>query len=171
MRVLVLGGVRSGKSRHAEGLALRHGGPVTVIATGTAGDGEMERRIALHRARRPAAWRVVEEPLELAGALRRCAVPGGLVLIECLTLWLTNLLCDPDAARLARERNGLLAAWPHLEGDVIAVSNEVGLGIVPANALARRFMDEAGELHQALAAQCEQVVTLIAGLPLTLKGG
>ncbi len=168
--MLVLGGVRSGKSRYSESVAANHRGPVTVLATATAGDPEMERRIALHRARRPAGWTVVEEPLDLAGALERCDAAGGLVLIECLTLWLTNLLCDPEPERLARERARLLAAWPRLRGDVIAVSNEVGLGIVPANALARRFMDEAGELHQALAARSDQVVTLIAGLPLHLKG-
>ena len=169
MKTLVLGGVRSGKSRYAEKLARAHGGPVTVIATATADDEEMRARIAAHRARRPAEWTVVEESICLADALRAAARPNGIVVIECLTLWLTNLLLSPCSADLEPQRNALLDSLASLAGDQVFVSNEVGQGVIPANALARTFADEAGQLHQRLAARCERVVLLAAGLPLTLK--
>ena len=169
MKTLVLGGVRSGKSRYAETLARLHGGAVTVIATATADDDEMRARIAAHRARRPADWTVVEEPICLAEALRAAASPGGVVVIECLTLWLTNLLLSPRRADLEPQRNALLDSLPRLAGDQVFVSNEVGQGVIPANALARTFADEAGRLHQELAVRCERVVLLAAGLPLILK--
>jgi adenosylcobinamide kinase/adenosylcobinamide-phosphate guanylyltransferase len=169
MKTLVLGGVRSGKSRYAEMLARTHGGPVTVIATATADDDEMRARIAAHRARRPADWTVVEEPICLASALRAAASPSGIVVIECLTLWLTNLLLSPRRASFEPERNALLDSLASLAGDQVFVSNEVGQGVIPANALARTFADEAGQLHQRLAVHCERVVLLAAGLPLILK--
>ncbi len=169
MRTLVLGGVRSGKSRYAEGLARAQTAPVTVIATGTAGDAEMTRRIEAHRARRPREWSVIEEPLSLAEALGRAADPGGCVMIECLTLWLTNLLCHPDPGRLESELTRFTQLWAGLPGEVIAVSNEVGLGVMPVNELARRFADLAGELHQSLGAASDRVVTLVAGIPLVIK--
>ncbi len=170
-KTLILGGVRSGKSRLAERLARAHGGPVTVIATATAGDdGELAARIAAHRARRPTHWAVVEEPLALAAALRAADGPGRCLLVDCLTLWLTNLLLCDDAARLAAERDALLDTLPGLAAEVLLVANETGLGVVPANALARRFCDEAGLLHQALAERCGRVVLTVAGLPHILKG-
>jgi adenosylcobinamide kinase / adenosylcobinamide-phosphate guanylyltransferase len=169
VRTLVLGGVRSGKSRHAESLAHAHGGPVTVIVTATANDEEMRARIAAHRARRPDDWTVVEEPIHLAATLRRIAGANGVVLVDCLTLWLTNLLCSASLIDLERERKAFFDTLPSLAGEQVFVGNEVGLGIVPANALARRFADEAGQLHQRLAASCERVTLMAAGLPLILK--
>ena len=169
MKTLVVGGVRSGNSRYAETLARAHGGPVTVIATATADDEEMHARITAHRARRPAEWTVVEEPICLADALRAAASPSGIVVIECLTLWLANLLSSPRAADLEPQRNALLETVASLAGDQVFVSNEVGQGVIPVNALARRFADEAGQLHQRLAVQCDRVVLMAAGLPLILK--
>jgi adenosylcobinamide kinase / adenosylcobinamide-phosphate guanylyltransferase len=169
VRTLVLGGVRCGKSRYAESLAHAQSAAVIVLATATAGDAEMTRRIEAHRARRPAHWRVVEEPLALAAALTQAAAPDRFVLIECLTLWISNLLCQDDPARLESEVARLVQAWPKLPGQVVAVSNEVGLGIMPVNDLARRFADVAGALHQALAAHSERVVSVVAGIPVTLK--
>ncbi|MFA5530052.1 MAG: bifunctional adenosylcobinamide kinase/adenosylcobinamide-phosphate guanylyltransferase [Thiohalomonadaceae bacterium] len=170
MKQLILGGMRSGKSRLAERLAMASGLPVTYIATATAGDEEMRARIDHHRAQRPEAWQVVEEPLALAAALRAHAATGHCLLVDCLTLWLTNLLCSDDAGALAREREALLATLPSLPGDIILVSNETGLGIVPADPLSRRFCDEAGRLHQVLAALCDRVIFTVAGLPQVLKG-
>jgi adenosylcobinamide kinase/adenosylcobinamide-phosphate guanylyltransferase len=169
MRTLLLGGVRSGKSRYAESLARAHGGPVSVIATAAAADEEMCARIAGHRERRPRDWTVVEEPIHLAAMLRRVAGVGGIVLVDCLTLWLTNLLCSIVPTDLERERTAFFDSLPSLAGDQVFIGNEVGLGIVPANALARRFSDEAGQLHQRLAACCERVTLIAAGLPLILK--
>lgn len=168
MAELILGGARSGKSALAEWRARESGLDVTYVATATAGDDEMAERIRHHRERRPAYWVTVEAPTELAHALEREAGPDRLLLVDCLTLWLGNLLDDGDA--LAAERDALLAALPRLPGRMVLVSNEVGLGIVPDNALARRFRDEAGRLNQAVAAACDRVTFVAAGLPLTLKG-
>jgi adenosylcobinamide kinase / adenosylcobinamide-phosphate guanylyltransferase len=170
MRTLILGGARSGKSALAERLAAESGHEVVYIATAQAHDDEMAARIAHHRAQRPAHWSSVEEPLALADALKAQARPGCCVLVDCLTLWLSNLLGSPDAERFAQERDALLQLLPSLKGQIILVSNEVGLGVVPMGELTRRFVDEAGRLHQLLAAQCERVVLVAAGLPLTLKG-
>lgn len=169
MRELILGGARSGKSRLAEQRAREHGGAVVYVATAEAGDGEMRARIEEHRRRRPDDWQTVEAPRELAAALLDAAAPGVLVLVDCLTLWLGNLIED-DAA-LAAEREALLSALPRLPGEIVLVSNEVGQGIVPDNALARRFRDEAGWLHQAVAERCERATFVVAGLPVALKGG
>jgi adenosylcobinamide kinase/adenosylcobinamide-phosphate guanylyltransferase len=169
MRELVLGGARSGKSRHAEQRARQSGLKVIYIATGEAGDEEMAVRIAHHRARRPDDWLTVEEPLRLAEALRAHAAPGCFVLVDCLTLWLSNLLTQGEDC-FRQERAALLDALPALSGDICLVSNEVGFGLVPLNPLARRFVDEAGRLHQELAACCERVVWIVAGLPHILKG-
>lgn len=130
----------------------------------------MAERIAHHRARRPAHWDCVEEPLALASALRTSARPDRVLLVDCLTLWLSNLLGDADPDRFIAERDALLATLPALPGDVLFVSNEVGLGIVPMGELTRRFVDEAGRLHQSLATHCDRVLFVAAGLPLTLKG-
>lgn len=165
----MLGGVRSGKSRHAGELAQARSCPVTLIATGSAQDDEMAARIEAHRRSRPESWTVIEEPVHLAAALRAAVDPRRVVLVDCLTLWLSNLLCGEDADALRRESDELLSTLPTLAGDCILVSNEVGCGIVPVNALARRFADEAGNLHQRLAALCERVVWTVAGLPLTIK--
>jgi adenosylcobinamide kinase/adenosylcobinamide-phosphate guanylyltransferase len=170
VRTLILGGARSGKSALAERLALESGKEVVYIATAQAHDAEMAARIAHHRDRRLAHWQSVEEPLALAGALRAYARPDRCVLVDCLTLWLSNLLGDTDDQRLGREYEGLLEVLPALPGELLFVSNEVGLGVVPMGELTRRFVDEAGRLHQALAARCERVLFVAAGLPLPLKG-
>lgn len=170
MHTLILGGARSGKSALAERLATQSGCDVIYIATSQPGDDEMATRIAHHRARRPAHWGCVEEPLALADTLRLHARDDRILLVDCLTLWLSNLLGEADPARFIAERDALLATLPTLPGKVLLVSNEVGLGVVPMGELARRFVDEAGRLHQALAAQCDRVLFVAAGLPLTLKG-
>lgn len=169
MRTLILGGVRSGKSRHAEHLAVQHGGSVAVIVTADAGDEEMAARIAAHRARRPAHWRVIEEPIALGRALLQLARPDTVVIIDCLTLWLSNVLTRSEGRLLEPESAALLAALRSAAGSVILVSNEVGAGVVPVNELARRFTDATGSLHQRLAAACDRVVWMVAGLPLTVK--
>jgi adenosylcobinamide kinase/adenosylcobinamide-phosphate guanylyltransferase len=164
---LVLGGARSGKSAYAESLAEAASGDPVYIATGAAGDAEMAARIADHKARRGERWRTVEEPLDLAGALEREAVGGRVVLVDCLTLWLTNVMAaggDPAA-----EESRLVGALAEVGAPVVLVSNEVGLGIVPDNALARAFRDHAGRLNQAVAGVSDRVVFIAAGLPLTLK--
>ncbi len=164
---LVLGGARSGKSRHAESLVESQPGACVYLATAQAGDGEMAARIAAHRARRGPRWSTVEEPLDLAAALGRVCGPERVVLVDCLTLWLSNLL---GAGRpVSAEFDGLLAALPGLAGPVILVSNEVGQGVVPDNALARAFVDHAGRLHQDLAAVAQRVIFMTAGLPRELK--
>jgi adenosylcobinamide kinase/adenosylcobinamide-phosphate guanylyltransferase len=169
MKTLILGGVRSGKSRYAAELARARTGPVTLIVTARVQDEEMASRVAAHRASRPADWVVVEEPMQLAAALLNAANPDRLVIVDCLTLWLSNLLCGEDEAALLRESIALLEAVPRLPGSCVLVTNEVGFGIIPANALARRFADEAGLLHQRLAALCDRVVLMAAGLPLNIK--
>ena len=166
---LIIGGARSGKSAYAETLiaeASRPNGPRPLyIATAEARDPEMRERIALHRERRGALWETVEEPLHLAGAL--VAGSGRAILVDCLTLWLTNhLLAGRD---LAAERERLVATLQALDGPVILIANEVGLGIVPDNALARSFRDEAGLLNQAVVRAANRVVFMAAGLPLVMK--
>ncbi|WP_442504197.1 bifunctional adenosylcobinamide kinase/adenosylcobinamide-phosphate guanylyltransferase [Marinivivus vitaminiproducens] len=148
-------------------MVLASGLTPVYVATGQAGDAEMAARIARHRTERDAAWRTVEEPVELAAALRREAAPDRAVLVDCLTLWLTNLLMqERDVPAAGRE---LVTAVTNLPGPVVLVSNEVGQGVVPTASLARAFVDHAGRLHQALAAQAQRVVLITAGLPLTLK--
>lgn len=169
MKTLIVGGVRSGKSRYAEQLATSHEGPINVIVTATAGDEEMAARIAAHRARRPSHWRVREEPTALGQALLEVARPDSVVIVDCLTLWLTNIMMQSDHDLLERESDALLAAVQSAPGLVILVSNDVGSGIIPVNDLARRFADVTGSLHQRLARACDRVVWMMAGLPLTVK--
>ncbi len=168
MKELILGGARSGKSAFAQRRAAADGLEVCYLATAQAGDAEMRERIARHRAERPAAWGLIEEPLALAAALRAHAAPHRCLLVDCLTLWLSNLLAVGDEP-LAAEIRDFSETLPTLPGQIVLVSNEVGQGIVPVNPLARRFRDEAGWLHQAVAERCDRVTFVIAGLPLTLK--
>ena len=168
MKESVLVGARSGKSGFAQRRALASGLPVTYLATAQAGDAEMADRIARHRAERPAVWGLVEEPLALATALRTHAALDRCLLVDCLTLWLSNLLAAGDH-RLSTETEALLDVLPALPGRVLLVSNEVGQGIVPTNPLARRFRDEAGRLHQAVAGRCDRVILVVAGLFFILK--
>ncbi|MBE8592080.1 bifunctional adenosylcobinamide kinase/adenosylcobinamide-phosphate guanylyltransferase [Pseudomonas sp. MAFF 301449] len=170
MLQLILGGARSGKSRLAEKLAVDSALPVIYIATSQPLDGEMNARVALHRERRSDDWGLIEEPVELARVLRENAAVGRCLLVDCLTLWLTNLLMLEDAERLVFERDELLQTLASLPGEIIFVSNETGMGVVPLGELTRRYVDEAGWLHQALAERCQRVVLTVAGLPLTLKG-
>lgn len=162
---LVIGGARSGKSSFAERQARESGLRVTYIATCEARDDEMTERIAHHRERRPAEWRTVEEPLLLADALRREAAADVCVMVDCLTLWLTNVLLGEREEEIDK----LLATLSTLPGRIVLVSNEVGWGIVPENALARRFRDEQGRLNQRVAAIAADVTLVAAGLPLILK--
>ena len=164
---LVLGGARSGKSRHGERLVLESGFAPVYVATAQALDDEMAARIAAHRARRGAGWRTLEEPLDLAGVLERACGPDRAVLADCLTLWLTNLMVQerPVGAEMAR----LVELLPRLPGMVVLVSNEVGLGVVPTDAMARAFIDHAGWLHGSIAERADVVVFMAAGLPLHLK--
>ncbi len=169
-KTLILGGVRSGKSRLAERLATESGLPVTYMATATAQDDEMRARIASHRLRRPQHWGLIEEPLRLASALAGVCRDGHCVVVDCLTLWLTHLLLSEDSAAFEREHEALLAVLPALPGQVIFVSNETNMGVTPLGELSRRYCDEVGLLHQALAQRCEQVIFTVAGLPHFLKG-
>jgi len=181
MNELVIGGARSGKSVYAERRAADTGLRVVYVATAEARDAEMARRIAHHRSRRPPAWGLVEAPLALAAALRAQAASDTCLLVDCLTLWLTNLLFAGAAARqaeageaidcplLAGETAALIALLPTLPGRVVLVSNEVGWGLVPMQPLSRCFADEQGRLNQRVAAVCERVTLIAAGLPLALK--
>ncbi|MCQ4296362.1 bifunctional adenosylcobinamide kinase/adenosylcobinamide-phosphate guanylyltransferase [Pseudomonas stutzeri] len=170
MLELILGGARSGKSRFAERLAVESGLAVTYIATSQALDGEMAERIVHHQERRPAHWSLVEEPLQLAKTLRQQAAADRCLLVDCLTLWLTNLLILDDPARFTEERDALLECLAELPGRIILVSNETGLGVVPLGELTRRYVDEAGWLHQAVAERARRVAFVVAGLPMILKG-
>lgn len=166
----VLGGARSGKSRLAQQRAENSGLAPVLVATATAGDDEMADRIARHRAERDARWQTVEEPLDLAGRLATEARPGRILVVDCLTLWLTNVMFAPDGLDPDREGEGLAATLSGLAGPVLLVSNEVGLGIVPDNRLARTFRDHQGRLNQRIAAVADRVTFVVAGLPLVLKG-
>jgi adenosylcobinamide kinase / adenosylcobinamide-phosphate guanylyltransferase len=189
MKTLIIGGARSGKSAWAERQAAEFAAQnathdVVVIATAHAGDEEMAARIAAHQAQRPAGWRTLEAPIALAETLRQADAPQRLLLVDCLTLWLTNLLLADVAAdvdlstvrRLTpgptfeRERAALLDVLPTLRGQTLLIGNEVGHGIVPMGALNRLFVDENGRLHQAVAAHCERVRFVMAGCALALKG-
>jgi adenosylcobinamide kinase/adenosylcobinamide-phosphate guanylyltransferase len=164
---LVLGGARSGKSRFAESLIASEPPPWIYVATAEALDEEMAQRIAEHRARREGRWRTIEAPRDIAAAL--ADVPAGAaVLLDCVTLWLSNvLLAGGDVeAEIARLDDALM----QMRGKAVLVANEVGFGIVPDNALARRFRDLQGVLNQRLAARADRVVLVVAGLPLVVKG-
>ena len=171
MKQLILGGVRSGKSRLAEQRARSSERQVIYVATAiNAGDTEMDARIRQHRARRPSDWITVEEPFTLGSVLLANDAEDRCLLVECLTLWLTNLLCvRPE--QFDDERRSLCEAVAKIRGSVILVGNETGLRIVPLGELSRRFLDASGELHQSLATLCDRVTLTVAGLPFDLKGG
>lgn len=166
--LLILGGARSGKSRHGQSWAEAHAGSLAYVATAQALDAEMAERIARHRAERDARWMTIEAPLDLPGAIAATGGHHGAILVDCLTLWLSNLMLgehDIPAATAA-----LIAALAACPTPIALIANEVGFGIVPDNALARRFRDEAGRLNQRLAQVVDAAVLVVAGLPLTLKG-
>jgi len=163
---LVLGGARSGKSAHAEALIAAHAPPFFYIATAQAFDDEMRARIEAHRARRGGDWRTLEAPQALPDAVRETP-PNAPLLVDCLTLWLSNRLLA--GADLAADRAALVSALAARGAPTVCVSSEVGLSIVPDNALARQFRDAAGELHQAVALIAGRVALTVAGYPLTVK--
>jgi adenosylcobinamide kinase/adenosylcobinamide-phosphate guanylyltransferase len=165
--ILILGGQRSGKSAFAEGLVAKSGKLRVYVATAARRDGEMAERIALHRARRGADWTVIEEPLELPAMLGQVAEEGTAVLVDCLTLWLSNLF---EAKRdIEKETAALLATLSARKGPVVLVSGEVGLGIVPMNELARAYADALGTLNQRVADMVGRVVLMAAGRPVLIK--
>ena len=166
---LVLGGARSGKSRYAEQRALASGLECVYIATAQAGDGEMAERIRLHREQRSGFSFTIEEPVQLAGIIDEQMSASRCLLIDCLTLWLTNLLLLDNEMRFAQEKSALFDTLKNHRGHIIFVSNEVGQGVVPIDPLSRRFVDESGRLHQQLASVCDRVAFVVAGLPQILK--
>jgi adenosylcobinamide kinase / adenosylcobinamide-phosphate guanylyltransferase len=173
VKTLILGGARSGKSVHAEKLATESDLPVTYIATAQVHDAEFAQRIAHHQTRRPAGWDLVEQPFFLADALQQHAAPDRCMLVDCLTLWLAQWICPdckpPQDKTWKSARQAMLDILPSLPGEIILVSNEVGMGIVPLGEINRRFQDEQGRLNQVVAAACDKAVFMAAGLPLTLK--
>lgn len=173
---LILGGARSGKSAYAEKLAINSGLPVTYIATAQVYDDEFKARVQHHKNRRPTDWKLIESPHQLSDALQanHHADFGQCVIVDCLTLWLAQCICPecapPEGVDWNEQRAKLLASLPKLQGNIILVSNEVGMGIVPLGEINRQFQDEQGRLNQAVAAIADEVVFVAAGLPLKLKG-
>jgi len=170
MKTLLLGGVRSGKSRLAEEMAAATGLAVSYLATAEAGDAEMRARIEAHQARRPPGWHSHEEPICLAQALRQRARADSCLLVDCLSLWVTNLLLAEDSSCAEREIDALLEFLPACPGELIMVSTESNLGVVPMGELSRRYCDRLGLLHQDVAGLCDRVILTVAGLPHYLKG-
>lgn len=174
--ILITGGARSGKSRFAEELALAYGGPLCYLATAQPYDDEMTERIGRHRQRRGAVWQTIEEPLLLPRALTRIDGEHRVILVDCVTIWLSNLLLSldenqPDAeAQVLSHLQHLAAVLQEMSTPVILVTNEVGLGIVPENRLARLFRDIAGQANQMLAAAAGEVHLVVSGIPMQLKG-
>ncbi|TVO79001.1 bifunctional adenosylcobinamide kinase/adenosylcobinamide-phosphate guanylyltransferase [Sedimenticola selenatireducens] len=169
---LILGGARSGKSTLAERLASGLTDNVVYIATAAriADDLEMIERINLHRERRPTSWTLVEEPLDLASAIETHQRMGCCIIVDCLTLWLSNIMLLDEGRHFKQQVTDLFSVLSGFQGNLILVGNEVGMGIVPMGKLSRRFQDESGRLHQQLATLCDRVVLTVAGLPLVMKG-
>ena len=170
MMQLILGGARSGKSRLAEQIAKDSNLNVTYIATAQAFDHEMQARIDHHQAQRPGHWTVIEEPLYLADCLIELDQPNQLILVDCLTLWMSNLLMHENAELQMQQCQKLLDILPILQAEVILVSNETGLGVIPMGEISRKFVDESGRLHQQLGQISEKVIFCVAGFPMMLKG-
>jgi adenosylcobinamide kinase/adenosylcobinamide-phosphate guanylyltransferase len=166
--MLITGGARAGKSRYAERLMTARPAHHAVIATATAGDAEMAERIARHKAERDKTWETIEQPISVRAAIRNAARPDRILLVDCLTLWISNLL--GEQRDIVVEMLGLVGTLKIAAGPVIIVSNEVGLGIVPDNPLARAFRDNLGRANQLVAAAAEVVVFMAAGIPIILKG-
>lgn len=166
---LVLGGARSGKSGYAERQAALSNKPVIYIATAEVGDKEMAERVKHHQRQRPAEWQLIEEPLQLAQSLKDNSTEDNCILVDCLTLWLSNCLFSTTEKEWSEWKSEFLTTLDSLPGQVILVSNEVGCGIVPMGEVSRKFVDEAGWLHQSIAAQVAKVTLVTAGLPMHLK--
>lgn len=171
---LILGGARSGKSRYAESIAAAaahsQAKNVVYIATATVFDEEMAQRVKHHQNDRPAEWLSVEEPLKLSEALQTYAAPDAFVIVDCLTMWLNNLLMEKGSTNPQDAIQTLLDTVPNLKGDVAFVSNEVSMGVVPLGELTRQFVDESGRLHQQLAQRVDDVIFMVAGIPTVIKG-
>lgn len=170
MKTLILGGIKSGKSSWAETLATNTGKAVTIIVTATAEDDEMKTRIRHHQQSRPSSWQVIEEPVSLARALNQALKNDHCIIIDCLTLWVTNLLLADDKSLFEKEKQAFIDKVSTSTDSIIMVSNETSMGIIPMGDLTRRFCDETGILHQKIAEQCDNVLLTIAGLPMALKG-
>ncbi|MBP9788694.1 MAG: bifunctional adenosylcobinamide kinase/adenosylcobinamide-phosphate guanylyltransferase [Acinetobacter sp.] len=169
MLQLILGGARSGKSRLAEQTAKEQGVTVVYVATAQALDQEMQQRIKHHQQQRPDDWQLCEEPIFLADQLLQLDQDNQVILVDCLTLWLTNLLLSDNAELQQQQTDKFLNLLPQLKSHIILVSNETGLGVVPMGEISRRFVDEAGRLHQALGQLANKVVFCVAGFPMILK--
>ena len=171
MKELILGGARSGKSHYAETCAKESGLDIIYVATAQALDDEMQQRIKYHQQQRPAHWKLIEAPLNLVSILKDNANNKTCLLVDCLTLWLSNQLCSEENKILLQENiNNLINILPELPGRIIFVSNEVSMGIIPMGEINRQFVDEAGRLHQRLAAVCDKVTLMVAGIPSHVKG-
>lgn len=166
---LVIGGARSGKSRYAEGVAKSSGKPVIYVATSEVRDSEMAKRVEMHKQQRPSEWQVIEEPFKLAETLIQYSNKENCLLVDCLTLWLSNCLFGESGTSWSDYKTQLLATLNQLPGQVVLVTNEVGCGVVPMGEMSRQYVDEAGWLHQAIAAQVDKVTLVTAGLPMHLK--
>jgi len=166
---LILGGARSGKSRFAEQTANNYNKSVIYIATAQANDNEMTERIKLHQQRRPKHWKTLECPILLGETIQQNSQSQQALLIDCLTLWLSNLICHPDPELYLAQRQSLFEALQMTQSPIILVSNETGLGVIPMGELTRRFVDESGFLHQEIARIADKVTFMMAGLPQVLK--
>lgn len=169
MLQLILGGARSGKSRLAEKIATESGLVVAYVATAQPLDEEMQQRIQHHQQQRPQHWKLSEEPIFLADQLLQIDQENQIILVDCLTLWLTNLLFAEDSNLYLQQIDQLFNVLPKLKSQIILVSNETGLGVVPMGEISRRFVDEAGRLHQALGQLANKVMFCVAGFPMILK--
>jgi len=169
MKELILGGARSGKSHYAEMCAKESELEVLYLATAQALDDEMKKRIEHHQQQRPSDWRLVEEPLNLTSVLKKHANASTCILVDCLTLWLSNLLCA-DNKNIQDNIDELITTLPKLDGHIIFVSNEVSMGVIPMGEMSRQFVDETGRLHQRLAKNCNKVTLMVAGIPSQIKG-
>ncbi|MFW2040925.1 bifunctional adenosylcobinamide kinase/adenosylcobinamide-phosphate guanylyltransferase [Acinetobacter sp. ULE_I001] len=170
MLQLILGGARSGKSKLAEKIAKDSNLKVIYIATAQAWDDEMQQRISHHQSQRPNEWRLIEEPLYLADCLKQIDQEKQVILVDCLTLWMSNLLMREDTNMQRIECEKLLKNLPKLESEIVLVSNETGLGVIPMGEITRKFVDESGRLHQLLGQIADKVVFCVAGFPMLLKG-
>ena len=170
MKHLVLGGARSGKSRYAQQLAREQDKNVVFIATATPDDAEMTARIAAHRRERPDDWTTVEEPMDLAGAVLRNAADGNFIIVDCLTMWLAKLqMIFADQFERCEPLQDFYEAQLKYKGDIVYVSNEISMGVVPMGVETRAFVDAMGRLHQFLAKQCDRVTLMVAGIPQQIK--
>ncbi len=168
-KILILGGARSGKSHYAETLAMKSNKEVIYLATAKVLDNEISERVKQHRLDRPQHWQTIEEPIQLADTLRQWSSAERVILVDCLTMWLNNLLAENKAQQMQDELDKLLSQLATFDGPIIFVSNEVGMGIIPMGELTRQFVDEVGRLHQQLAKQVDQVILMVAGLPHQIK--